>query len=113
MDFSQLLDSFIPFAGALSVLRAILAIILMCFLPGFAWTLVLFTRINTVERIALSLGLSIAVVTLSIIVLNYIFGMRINGINSLTVIILITVIALVIYALKRLLTHKKMDARGD
>ena len=97
MDFSQLLESIIPFAERLPTLRAILGFIIVFFVPGFAWTLVFFSRVNIIERIALSLGLSIAMVTLSVIVMHVLFGMRINGANSLLTIIVITIIALAIY----------------
>lgn len=113
MDFGQLLESVIPFAERLSTIRAILGFILVFFVPGFAWTLVFFSQINTLERIALSFGLSIAAVTLSIIALHILFGMRINGTNSLLIIIVITVVALVLYSLKRLVTRQPKDSDGD
>ena len=113
MDFGQLLESVIPFAERLPAVRAALGFILMFFLPGFAWTLVFFSRVSIIERIALSFGLSIAAVTLSIIVLHVLFGMRINGANSLLTIIVITIIALVLYLLKRLSARKQEDSNGD
>ena len=113
MDFSQLLESVIPFAERLPLVRAILGFILVFLLPGFAWTLVLFHRVNVMERVALSFGLSIAAVTLSMIVLNVLFGMRINGTNALLAILVITVIALVLYLLKRLIPRRKMDSSRD
>ena len=111
MDLGQIFESVIPFAERLSTVRAVLGVILVFFVPGFAWTLVFFNRINIIERIALSIGLSIAVVTLSIIVLNMLFGMSINGANSLLIIIVITIIALVLYVLKRLSIKKHTN--GD
>ena len=113
MDFGQLLESVIPFAERLPTIRAILGFILVFFVPGFAWTLVFFSRVKIIERIALSFGLSIAAVTLSIIVLHVLFGIRITGANSLLIIIVITVIALVLYSLKRLMTRQKIDSDGD
>ena len=103
MDFGQLLESIIPFAERLPTIRAILGFILVFFLPGFAWTLVFFSRLNIIERIALSFGLSMAAVTLSIIVLHVLLGMRITGINALLYITVITVIAFGLYLLKRYL----------
>jgi uncharacterized membrane protein len=101
MDFSQLFQSMLPFAERLPAIRAILGFLLVFFLPGFAWTLVLFNRINIIERTALSFGLSIAAVTLSIIVLHVLLGIRITGTNAILIIIVITVVALVLYALKK------------
>ena len=73
------------------------------FHPGFAWTLVFFNRrqINVIERIVLSFGLSIAVVTLSIFSLNILIGVRITGLNSILIIIGITIIPVALYYLNR------------
>lgn len=87
-------------------IRAILGFILVFFLPGFAWTLVFFRQINPIERVALSLGLSIAIVTLSILSLNKLVGVRITGFNSVLIIMMVTIIPLAYYYLKRLIrTH--------
>jgi uncharacterized membrane protein len=113
MDFGQLLESVIPFAERLPLIRAILGFILVFFLPGFAWTLVFFSRVNIIERVVLSFGLSIAAVTLSTMVLHVLFGMRISGANALLTIIVITIIALVLYLLKRLATRPSNDSNGE
>jgi uncharacterized membrane protein len=106
MDFSQLRDTFLPFLDKVPVLRAIVGSIIVFFVPGFAWTLALFSKINNIERIGLSIGLSIASVTLSVIVLNLIFHVKITGTNALLIILVITVIPLGIYLVKRLLRRK-------
>jgi uncharacterized membrane protein len=101
----------LPFLDSLPVIRLVLGFILVFFLPGFAWTLVLFggRQINIVERLALSFGLSIAVVTLSILVLNKLIGVRITGFNSVLIILVITVIPVVFYCLKRLAKRRGGD----
>jgi len=98
-----------PFLERIPVIRAILGFILVFFLPGFAWTLVLFRQISTVERIALSLALSLAAVTLSLLVINFLFGIRINGLNSVIVILVITVVPIVVYYFTRRLRQRKAD----
>ena len=113
MEFSQLLESIIPFAERLPAIRAILGFILVFFVPGFAWTFVFFSRLSILERVALSFGISIAVVTLSIIALHLLFGLKISGTNSLLTIIVITVIALVAYLLKRFMTRQSKASNGD
>ena len=92
-----------PFVEDLPIVRAILGFILVFFLPGFAWTLVFFNRrqINVIERIILSFGLSIAVVTLSIFSLNKLIGIRITGLNSILIIIGITIVPVAFYYLNR------------
>lgn len=99
----ELFESVLPILERLSVVRALLGFILVFFLPGFAWTLVFFRRINVIERLALSFGLSIAVVTLSILALNKLVGVRITGFNSVLIIIGVTIVPVVVYYLKRLI----------
>lgn len=96
----------VPFLDRVPVIRAILGFILVFFVPGFAWTLVFFRQINVIERIVLSFGLSIAVVTLSIFSLNILIGIRITGFNSLLVIIAVTIIPVAFYYLKRLIRSR-------
>ena len=110
MDF---LSSLIPFAERLPIIRAVLAFILVFFVPGFAWTLVFFSRINILERIAISFGLSMAAVTLSVIILHVLFGMRINGANSLLTIIVITIAAIAVYLLKKFINRQARASNGD
>ncbi len=97
----QIFEFAFPFLERLPAVRALLGFILVFFLPGFAWTLVFFKQINIIERIALSFGLSIAVVTLSILTLNVLLGIRITGLNSVLIIIVVTIIPVVFYYLKR------------
>ena len=102
----------LPFLDSVPTLRLILGFILVFFLPGFAWTLVFFSRkqINIVERLALSFGLSIAVVTLTILGLNKLIGLRITGFNAVLTIIVVTIIPVVIYYLKKLLVKREDNA---
>ena len=107
MDFGQIFNFAIPFLERLPTIRAVLGIILVFFLPGFAWTLIFFKQVNILERIALSLGLSIASVSLSIIVLHVLLGIKITGTNSLLIIVVLIIIPLVLYYLKRLTSRRE------
>jgi len=98
----------LPFLERLPVIRAILGFILVFFLPGFAWTLVFFRQINVIERVVFSLGLSIAVVTLSLLFLDKLVGIRITGFNSVLTIIVITIIPVVFYYLNRLIRNRSL-----
>ena len=100
------MSEFFEFVESLPVIRGILGFILVFFIPGFAWTLVFFKQVNVLERIALSFGLSIAVVTLSILVLNKLIGIRITGLNSVLIILVITVVPIVVYYLNRLRSRR-------
>jgi len=94
-----------PFLENVPILRAFLGFILVFFLPGFAWTLVFFhgKQINVIERVALSFGLSIAIVTLSILALDILVGIRVSGFNSALIIIIVTIIPVVFYYLNKLI----------
>ena len=99
-----------PFLESLPIIRAILGFILVFFLPGFAWTLVFFRQINVIERVTLSFGLSIVVVTLSLLLLDRLIGISITGFNSVLVIVAITVLPVLVYYLNRLVKRKKGSA---
>ena len=105
----QLFEFIVPFFNNVPIIRAILGFIFVFFLPGFAWTLVFFKRVNIVERVALSLGLSIALVTLSILVLDVLMGVRITGVNSILIISVLIVIPLAFYYLKRLVKGRSSE----
>ncbi len=106
----QIFEFAFPFLERLPAIRALLGIILVFFLPGFAWTLVFFKQINIIERIALSFGLSIAVVTLSILTLSVLLGIRITGLNSVLIIIVVTILPVLVYYLNRLIRRRRGGA---
>lgn len=100
-----------PLLERLPAVRAILGFILVFFLPGFAWTLVFFhgKQLNAIERAALSFGLSFAIVTISILVLNKLAGIRITGSNSVLIIITVTVIPVALYYIKRSINRRRSN----
>lgn len=113
MDFSLFWETFLPFLDKVPALRGIIGVITVFLVPGFAWTLALFNKINIAERIGLSIGISVATVTLSILALNLIFGVKITGTNALVTIAVITVIPLGIYLVKRYLSRKTQEATEE
>ena len=102
----QVFDFSLPFLANVPVIRGLLGFIIVFFLPGFTWTLIFFKQIKLIERIALSFGLSIALVTLSILALNLLFGVKINGLNALLTILIVTVIPVACYYLMGPLKNK-------
>lgn len=81
--------------SSLNILRIILGLSFVLFLPGYTLIAALFPRkegIGGIERVALSLGLSLAVVPLIGLILNYIpWGIRLESIlYSLASFIIIT-----------------------
>ena len=79
--------------------------ILVFFIPGFAWSLLFFKQLKMLERIALSFALSIVLVTLSIFFVNRL-GLRITGLNSVLIIIVVTILPVVAYYINRVFRHK-------
>ena len=113
MELSELLDFAVPFAERFPALRAVVGFIIVFFLPGFAWTFVFFSKISVIERIVLSMGLSIAIVTLGILVLHVLFGMTITGSTSLITIAAIIVLAVMTYFTKRYIVKRMKASGGD
>jgi len=85
---------------AFEVLRIIVGSIYVLFLPGLVWSFVFFNKkeIDWIERIALSFGLSIALVPLSVFWMNYLFKVKINLIN-VSIVIAILILFPMIYLL--------------
>ena len=113
MELSELLDFAVPFAERFPALRAVVGFIIVFFLPGFAWTFVFFSKISVIERIVLSMGLSIAIVTLGILVLHVLFGMTITGSTSLITITAIIFLAVMTYFTKRYIVKRMKASGGD
>ena len=108
MDWIEALFRFIfPFLNRLPVIRAILGFVLVFFAPGFVWSLIFFKQLKALERITLSLALSIVLVTLSLLFVSRVSGLRINGPNSILVIIVVTILPVIAYYLNRLIKRKR------
>lgn len=113
MDLGQIWNTFLPLFDRVPAIRGIIGVIIVFFIPGFAWTLALFNKINNAERIALSVGISIATVTLSVLALNLLFKVKITGTNALFTIIVITVIGLAAYLVKRRIKRKSDTVKEE
>ena len=88
------------FLDSVPWLRAISAVVLVFFAPGFAWTLVLCERISVIERIVFSFAISIAAVTLCIFAFGWLPGTTITGTNSLLIILAVTGVPLAVYFIR-------------
>jgi len=71
------------------LLRIIFGSVFVLFLPGLAWSFVFFKKeeIDVIERIALSFGLSIALVPLVVFWLNWLLKIKINILNVTAIIL--------------------------
>jgi uncharacterized membrane protein len=91
------------------VVRIIFGSIFVLFVPGFAWSYVFFDRgkIDLLERLALSFGLSIALVPLTVFWFNWVFNVNITLVNTWLIVCGITIVAVIwLYARKRLWTAR-------
>ncbi len=84
--------------GILELLRIIFGSIFVLFIPGFVWSYVFFKKgkIDEIERIALSFGLSITLVPLIVFWLNWLLKIKINIVNVTAVILGLIGCALII-----------------
>lgn len=106
IQMSEVFEFVSSVLGFLPGVRELLGFVLVFFLPGFVWTFIFFKQINVIERVALSFGLSIAVVTLSLLALNKLLGISITGFNSVLIIIAVTVTPVAFYYLNRLIRSR-------
>lgn len=108
MDSVRELFGFVfPFLERLPIIRAILGFLLVFFLPGFAWSFIFFKKLQVMERATLSFALSIVLVTLSLLFASRLANIRITGLNSVLIIILVTILPVIIYYLNRVIKRRK------
>jgi len=81
----------------LEIIRIIFGSIFVLFIPGFSWSHVFFKKdeIDLIERIALSFGLSIALVPLVVFYLNFLLKVNINLVNVSIVVLVLAALPLV------------------
>ena len=84
-------------------LRIFFGAVFILFLPGFAWSYVFFARksIEWIERVALSFGLSIALVPLTVFWINWLFQIRITLLNTSLTVCGLTAIPVAFLVIKR------------
>lgn len=81
----------------LGVIRVIVAAGFLLFIPGYLLTLIILKKINNLERIALSVGLSISFAILLGLILGYSSSIGITSFNLWISYILFCVVMLIIY----------------
>lgn len=97
------------------ILRIVLGLLFLLFFPGYVLIAVLFPRkgsLGTIERLALSLGLSIAIVSLIGLVLNYTsWGIRLHPIVVSTVCFVLIASLTALYRRQRLPQEERLETR--
>ena len=72
-------------------LRVIFGSLFVLFLPGFAWSFVFFDRakkeIDWLERVVLSIGLSIALVPLAVFWFNWVLNVKITLFHTILIVL--------------------------
>ena len=97
--------------GPFEVLRAIVAVALLAFAPGYAWSLVLLPRVaSRVERFVLGVGLSVAILVLALYVGNVALRIPISGATALVESALLTAAALGVREARRRRARGEPDA---
>ena len=93
------------------LIRIVVGSIYVLFLPGLVWSFVFFNKkeIDWIERIALSFGLSIALVPLSVFWMNYLLKVKINLINVSIVIAILILLPSIYLLFKRRQGNLKSD----
>ena len=78
----------------LETLKILFGSLFVLFVPGLAWSYIFFTRsaIDWIERVALSLGLSILMVPITVFWLNWLFDMKIILLSIATIVSVLTII---------------------
>jgi len=72
------------FIEIISIFRILFSLIFLLFLPGFTISLAIFPikqNLNFLERMVLSVGLSVCVVPITIFYTNYLFSIPVNFIT--------------------------------
>jgi uncharacterized membrane protein len=94
-------------------LRIFFGSVFILFVPGFAWSYVFFARknIDWIERIALSFGLSIALVPLTVFWLNWLFHVKITLLNTSLVVCGLTAIPVLYILITRSAWGKNATGR--
>jgi len=87
---------------AVEIIRVIFGLALTLFIPGFAITLVLFSKeeVDFVGRIALSCVLSIAVVLLTVLFIDLVLGVDTTPGNIIISLLSVTALFLFIWIIK-------------
>lgn len=99
--------------NALEISRMIFGGLFVLFVPGFAWSFIFFPKrkIDWIERIALSFGLSIALVPLSVFWFNWLFHVGISLLNTSLIILGLTVIPIFYILISRSTWGKNVTGR--
>ena len=101
-------------ASILGIIRLIIGLVLVLFLPGFAISWVFFPDENDIPwltRVAVSTVLSIASVILAVICMDMILGIDSTPFNIVIIILILTVVAFAVWRIEQYISMQRMRAK--
>jgi len=96
-------------------LRAVLGLILIFFIPGFTFTWAIYSRktdLSLIVRIALSCVLSVAIVMLSSLFLDFVLGIETTGLNVAAMLMILSLLFTLLYAVRITLDYYETKNKG-
>lgn len=101
--------------AAAGVVWGLVSLALLFLLPGYCLSKVFFPRGETsrIERIALSLGLSVTAVPATVLALNYLLNIKITAESVMASILLIVLPSIVIYIVELLVLKRMQELGGE
>lgn len=95
---------------AFSAFRLVVGIIFAFFVPGLSWSYLLFARreVPIIERVAISIGLSMALVPLTMFWLAWLVNVKVTMVNTVLVVLALTAVPLVILWGRKTERYKKL-----
>jgi len=96
-------------------LRAVLGLIVIFFIPGFAFTWAIYSKktdLRLIVRIALSCVLSVAIVMLSSLFLDFVLGVETTGLNVAVMLLILSLFFTILYTVRITLDYYEMKNTG-
>jgi len=78
-------------------LRAVFGLVYVLFLPGYVVVRLFYNEVGWIEKLAMSFGLSIALVILSVMITNMVFKIPITPLSNFLVLLAVMIITFLIY----------------
>jgi uncharacterized membrane protein len=93
--------------------RAVLGLIYVLFLPGYIVVRLFYEKLDWIEKLALSMGLSIALVILSVMFSNMVLKIPITPLTNFLVILVVIAITVLLRIYRAPLTRTFRNVRRD
>ena len=101
---------------SVSILRVIFGLAFILFIPGFVMTWTFYItkdQIPVINRFALSFILSLAIVMLSTLFLDYVIGVDTTPVNIMVTLIIITILTAMIWKIRSLYSARATNFQNN